>query len=111
MPGRTKKQAEAAEEDASMQDVNETVANDTEMQEEAQEAPEVEEEEFEEIEQQRVKIVWYHTVNFGGNANRNAASRLNRPSGVIWVFGWGTHTWKRTALHYHEEVSTSPHKT
>lgn len=58
MPGRTKKQAEAAEEDASMQDVNETVANDTEMQEEAQEAPEVEEEEeVEEIEQQRVKIV------------------------------------------------------
>lgn len=58
MPGRMKKQAEAAEEDASMQDVNETVANnDTEMQEEAQEAQEVEEEEMEEIEQQRVKIV------------------------------------------------------
>lgn len=87
MPGRTKKQAEAAEEDASMQDVNETVANDTEMQEEAQEAPEVEEEEFEEIEQQRVKIVRHPTVNVGVNANPSAASRLNRPSSIIRVFG------------------------
>lgn len=55
MPGRTKKEVEATEEDASMQDVNEDVngTNDTEMQEEDVAV----EEEEEEIEQQRVKIV------------------------------------------------------
>ncbi|TQS33259.1 hypothetical protein Golomagni_06403 [Golovinomyces magnicellulatus] len=55
MPGRTKKDVEATEEDASMQDVNEEVIdnNDAEMQEEN----EAVEEEEEEIEQQRVKIL------------------------------------------------------